>query len=597
MTRYFRRKASAVILLLILALFPLAAKSLDPVQIGAGIITNHSTPVFQSPQIGNLMNGVEVNPAFLSIDTEVAVITGGDEWVEIAYYSMDTYERRTGWIHAINVMNLRNHLTPGSHYKNIHDNADILDAPKSTGALLGRLPGDEQVDVVASTSEWVQIVYPKTGRRGLGWVRRSYVVPEFKGVPLTSDPSLIPSPENTKNANTDIDPDAPIITPNPAVSIPAVTPPPQVNLDFLTTKGAAHTVTLNAPDTGAPTPLRRGADAYASIAANYYNGVIGEYISYDVSGWVQVRIGTAVGFFPVDSVWVDAPPGIIPSAIPSAQVGELKQGSHLNVREYPNINSVVLDQLSSGVEIEVLAENCGSDRSWLHIRTPDLVGYVAVQYTTNMVHRYVDPRTIPSNPAFSGELGASLVIDETYSDTQPEGQDADITIDQPIVDNIPVIPMQTYTPSYTVPILPRYAIVNNPSGGMLNLRQSPSMDSMSLGLYHNGVRVSIDASYDEKWVRVSIGLTSGYMSLDYLQITNVPESNSYTYPPSVPRSTLTRSGSSGLTVYAAPSDLSDRLGSYDSGTNVTVLGEYNIWYHVYIQGHVGYIRKENVRPY
>ena len=594
-------------MLVILAALPVCAWSLDPARVGAGIITINDTPVFQTPQNGQ-QGGADGNPRLLALNMEVAILTGGNEWVEIAYYAPSAYERKTGWVRAANVMNLSSHLTPGPNYVNIHNNADVLDSPRPTGSLLGRLAENERVDVVASTSEWVQIVFSNFDKKVLGWIRRSYVVPLSTPIapsptPSVTDPSLV-TPNGDENPLPGVMPGIPDVSPTPPATMPSVTPPPRENLDYLTTKGAAHTVTLNAPNPEAPTPLRRTANEYAARLGDYYNGVIGEYIAYDDDGWVQVRIGTAVGFFPADCVWVDAPPEIIPSAIPSARV--VVMSSHLNVRQYPNINAVNIGQLLGSTEFDVLAKS----GEWLHIRTNDLVGYVAAKYTTHLTVRYVDPRTIPKNPEFRGELGSPLVMDETY-DTSPNGQDADIeqvewTDPAVTVDPVympPVEPIRqdahSYSPSNIVPKLPRYAIVRNPSGGMLNLRQGPSTDSLSLGLYYNGVRVAIDASYDDKWVRVSVGLTSGYMSLDYLQITDVPSGNSYTYPQTVPRSTLTsaRGAGSGLVLHAAPSDLSDYLASYSSGTTVTILGEYGSWLHVYIQGRIGYVRHANVSRY
>lgn len=66
----------------------------------------------------------------------------------------------------------------------------------------------------------------------------------------------------------------------------------------------------------------------------------------------------------------------------------------------------------------------------------------------------------------------------------------------------------------------RYAVVNNPKNTqVLNLRNIPSQDGMSIGQYYNGTQVKV-VSYGATWCEVYVGTKHGYMMTRYLRFTN-----------------------------------------------------------------------------
>ncbi|MBP3655180.1 MAG: SH3 domain-containing protein [Clostridia bacterium] len=72
----------------------------------------------------------------------------------------------------------------------------------------------------------------------------------------------------------------------------------------------------------------------------------------------------------------------------------------------------------------------------------------------------------------------------------------------------------------------RYAYVNNPlSTQVLNLRETPSQSSRSIGQYRNGVQVKV-VNYGNTWCEVYVGTRHGYMMTRYLSF-----NGSYTTPP------------------------------------------------------------------
>ena len=63
-----------------------------------------------------------------------------------------------------------------------------------------------------------------------------------------------------------------------------------------------------------------------------------------------------------------------------------------------------------------------------------------------------------------------------------------------------------------------YAVVYNPNTtDMLNLRQEPSIEAKSLGLYHTGVVVQVMENVNDQWAKVRVGNVCVYMMRRYLE--------------------------------------------------------------------------------
>ncbi len=141
------------------------------------------------------------------------------------------------------------------------------------------------------------------------------------------------------------------------------------------------------------------------------------------------------------------------------------------------------------------------------------------------------------------------------------------------------------------------AIVNNPNpADRLNLRSAPSVDAQSIAKYFNGTYVQVINNYNNDWVYVEIGNTSGgfasgYMSSAYLTF----DLTSASISPALPMLTIQNRYGQGLnlrTDYDAESEQnpSSVIGLFPNGTQVMVLGVLADWYHVQIGGMTGYMR-------
>lgn len=137
------------------------------------------------------------------------------------------------------------------------------------------------------------------------------------------------------------------------------------------------------------------------------------------------------------------------------------------------------------------------------------------------------------------------------------------------------------------------ALVDNPTpNGALNLRKEPDQASQSLGRYYNGVEVEVLEKGDE-WSHVRVGekapgSASGYMLNEYLDFdTENSDVQKHVYR--------------GLTISAGPQDLKARpstkaaaVDKIEPGTMVDIMGVISNWYHVSVDGKVGYLNAQGL---
>lgn len=148
-----------------------------------------------------------------------------------------------------------------------------------------------------------------------------------------------------------------------------------------------------------------------------------------------------------------------------------------------------------------------------------------------------------------------------------------------------VAPKATPTP---VPH-PEYAVgaqawvLNSGEGYRLNLRQEPSPTAKSLGKYYTGTPLTLTGAVEDGFAEVLLaGTTLGWLDVRFLTL------DSQGFVPEMPPVIIDTV--SGAYLRSGPSAEADRLGRYEIGTEVVVLGvRADGWYHVLIGDAVGYI--------
>lgn len=118
------------------------------------------------------------------------------------------------------------------------------------------------------------------------------------------------------------------------------------------------------------------------------------------------------------------------------------------------------------------------------------------------------------------------------------------------------------------------AVVDAPSG-KLHLREKPTSDSDSMGLYFTGTQVTCESDPDDDWVEVKIGRERGYMKGKYLKTGSRADKVSSRF----------QQGRIDATNYArlrkGPSTEYQFICKMNDGDHVTVMGETDEhWYYV-----------------
>lgn len=132
----------------------------------------------------------------------------------------------------------------------------------------------------------------------------------------------------------------------------------------------------------------------------------------------------------------------------------------------------------------------------------------------------------------------------------------------------------------------RIGIVNNANpSDRLNLRKQPKTSAASLGKYYNGCVVALLSAQNNGWIHVRIGSLEGYMEARYLLLNAKINS----VASAMPTLTIRNSSGTGLNLRENPVKSSETLGLYSNGTSVQVLGLSENWYHVQVDGKIGFM--------
>ena len=294
--------------------------------------------------------------------------------------------------------------------------------------------------------------------------------------------------------------------------------------------------------------LRADASRNAKSRGVYANGTQVLVLGRD-NTWAYVQIGAATGYMMLQYLSPYSPTPITPAPGPTLDPGAATtlyvstgNSGRLNLREFPSTSATSLGLYANGTPVSAIRLANG----WSQVIVDGQKGYMMTKYL-------------------------SAAAPSTYS---------------------PVAPTATPSPSGPVPTAyPGYVgtmYVSTGNSGSLNLRESFSTGSRSLGLYPNGTPVYVYATLGA-WVHVSMGGQTGYMMAKYLSSSKPAEP---TPAPSMPgTAVVTHPGNSFvyLRSTANSNNLSNVLDEVPSGTLVEVLSWGKNWSIISYNGKQGYM--------
>jgi len=131
------------------------------------------------------------------------------------------------------------------------------------------------------------------------------------------------------------------------------------------------------------------------------------------------------------------------------------------------------------------------------------------------------------------------------------------------------------------------AVIDGKTSDRVHLRERPSVDSKSYGLYFTGTTVQSETFTNQEWVWVSIGTQSGYIKSEFLQF----GTNANTVTPKQPIGTVSNKNSNTWTnLRSDPSLNADVVKRLYNGDTATILGEtVTKWYYVNVGDVYGYV--------
>ena len=130
------------------------------------------------------------------------------------------------------------------------------------------------------------------------------------------------------------------------------------------------------------------------------------------------------------------------------------------------------------------------------------------------------------------------------------------------------------------------------TGNLVNIRSGPSTSNSVIGSRNKGDTLSVTGVSDN-WYKVSLNGSTGYIRSDYLSL----GSDSGTSPSSDGSSGSSSASGTGtinasyVRMRSGPSTSHSILGTYNSGTKMTVNGDDGDWYKVSYNGMDGYVYK------
>ncbi len=288
--------------------------------------------------------------------------------------------------------------------------------------------------------------------------------------------------------------------------------------------------------------LRSTASSASTSLGVYSGGSWVRLMGYPSNGWWPVSTTDGKSGYMYGSYLTFA------SAEQSGQV-RYANGGYVNLRSGPSLDYSIVVQVTSGTSLTIL----DASSEWLYVRA--IVYGVSYQgyMHESLVNRgsgYAQVSTrhggkvnVRSGPSFTYGTIGSLPTGTSVSVLLKgngwsliSGGGLTGFMSTVYLSSTSVVSGYTYqsTPTVTTPVSYTVAYVKNPrSTQVLNLRESASQSSRSIGQYRNGTQVRV-VSRGSVWCEVYVGTRHGYMMTQYLSFSGSVPVAQQTVQPYVP---------------------------------------------------------------
>lgn len=141
------------------------------------------------------------------------------------------------------------------------------------------------------------------------------------------------------------------------------------------------------------------------------------------------------------------------------------------------------------------------------------------------------------------------------------------------------------TPAPSQNTTPASGTAGTVKGSSVRMRSGPGTTYSILGTYNNGTALTIVGTQNG-WTKVVLGGVTGYIRSDYVAVGAAPST------PTTPTTGTGYINGTGVRMRAGASTTSQILGTYNTGTAMTITGSTGNWYAVTYNGRNGYVCKD-----
>ena len=347
--------------------------------------------------------------------------------------------------------------------------------------------------------------------------------------------------------------------------------------------------------------LRSKAGTNSTSLAKFYTGVEVDVFSIE-NDWAKVSAGGGLmeGYMLVDYLELNPREVKVQPAMPRITVTQPGGKKLYNRLEG---GASVLGRLETGMQTTVLAV---TPDGWLFVLAGDRYAFMPGGGTAPAI-TFSTPHSTAARDAQEKDLYAGVMREtplyqsENRTDVLRTLQKGDLltvlrfgpdltrVTDGKHTGYVSSLHINLECGEWNIPLHEYTAAVSCPPQERLHLRETPWLDSRSLGKYYNGTQVIINGSAENGFLPVSVGALQGYMKEEFLAVSGTAAYDSVVSGMPI-LSITTPSGR--LHLRSAQNTASQSLGLYADGTLVALCGLTDEWAHVLVDGQIGFMLRK-----
>ncbi|WYQ57063.1 SH3 domain-containing protein [Bacillus sp. FSL W7-1282] len=364
-----------------------------------------------------------------------------------------------------------------------------------------------------------------------------------------------------------------------------------VSVDYLNVSGSGNVD--NAPSSGSATTtarlnLRSGAGTNHSIITTLAKGQKVELLKKQ-GGWYQVKAGNRTGWVSVDYLNVNGS-GNVDNA-PSS--GSATTTARLNLRSGAGTNHSIITTLAKGQKVELLKKQGG----WYQVKAGNRTGWVSVDYLNVSGSGNVDNTPSSGSATTTARLNLRSGAGTNHSiiTTLAKGQKVELLKKQGGWYQVKAGNRTGWVSVDYLNVSGSGNVDNTPSSGSatttarLNLRSGAGTNHSIITTLAKGQKVEL-LKKQGGWYQVKVGNRTGWVSADYLNVSN-NQAKTESVETVIDRGTTTAR----LNLRVDPNTSSKIITTLNNGQQLDILKKQGSWYYVKVGSQTGWVSSQYVK--